>query len=271
MQELNYFDIIYDSLRITLVDILPIILVFAFFQWGVIRKGLPHWKKMLTGMGMVVLGLAIFIVGLEECIFPLGTSMSQQLTDPQFLMENSPALSSLADGVRIGAEFYFEVIAFGFLIGFSTTLAEPALIAVALKAKEISTGAISTWGLRIAVAFGVGVGVALGVFRIIEGTPLHYFIIAGYVVLMIQTFFAPKFIVPLAYDSGGVTTSTVTVPLLVALGVGLASNVPGRSPLLDGFGLIAFASLFPMISVLAYAMIQERFLRAPDSAIKQNP
>ena len=163
------------------------------------------------------------------------------------------------------------MIAFGFLIGFSTTLAEPALIAVALKAKEISTGAISAWGLRIAVAFGVGVGVALGVLRIIEGTPIHYYIIAGYVVLMIQTFFAPKFIVPLAYDSGGVTTSTVTVPLLVALGVGLASNVPGRSPLLDGFGLIAFASLFPMISVLAYAMIQERFLRAPDSAIKQNP
>lgn len=268
MEELNYFDIIYDSLRITLLDILPIILVFAFFQWGVIRKGLPHWRKILSGMGMVVVGLAIFIVGLEECIFPLGTSMSQQLTDPKFLMGDSPALQ---DGVRIGAEFYFEVIAFGFLIGFSTTLAEPALIAVALKAREISTGAISTWGLRIAVAFGVGVGVSLGVFRIIQGTPIHYYIISGYVVLMIQTFFAPKFIVPLAYDSGGVTTSTVTVPLLVALGVGLASNVPGRSPLLDGFGLIAFASLFPMISVLTYAMIQERFLRVPDSGNEQNP
>ena len=269
MEELNYLDIIYDSLRITLMDILPIILVFAFFQWGVIRKGLPHWKKMLTGMGMVVFGLAVFIVGLEECIFPLGTSMAQQLSDPKFVMGDSPALNSLIDGKRIGAEFYVEVILFGFLIGFSTTLAEPALIAVALKAKEISTGAISTLGLRIAVAFGVGVGVALGVFRIIEGTPIQYYIITSYIILMIQTYFAPKFIVPLAYDSGGVTTSTVTVPLLLALGLGLASNIPGSSPLLDGFGLIAFAVLFPIISVLAYAMIQKRFFsRVPDSAMK---
>lgn len=269
MQKLNYFDIIYHSLFITLMDILPIILVFAFFQWGVIRKGLPHWKKMLAGLGMVVLGLAVFIVGLKECIFPLGTSMAQQLSDPQFLMGDSFTLDSLAEGKRIGVEFYVDVILFGFLVGFSTTLAEPALIAVALKAKEISTGAISALGLRIAVALGVGTGVALGVFRIIEGTPIHYYIITGYVILMIQTYFAPKFIVPLAYDSGGVTTSTVTVPLLVALGLGLASNVPGRSPLLDGFGLIAFASLFPMISVLAYAMIQERFFsRVPDSAMK---
>ncbi len=269
MEELNYLDIIYDSLRITLLDILPIILVFAFFQWGVIRKGLPHWKKMLTGMGMVVFGLAVFIVGLEECIFPLGTSMAHQLSDPQFLMDDSPALNSLTEDQRIGAEFYVEVILFGFLVGFSTTLAEPALIAVALKAKEISTGAISTLGLRIAVALGVGTGVALGVFRIIEGTPLHYYIITGYVILMIQTYFAPKFIVPLAYDCGGVTTSTITVPLLLALGLGLASNIPGSSPLLDGFGLIAFAVLFPIISVLAYAMIQKRFFsRVTDSAMK---
>lgn len=267
MQEFNYVDIIYDSLAVTLRDILPIILVFAFFQWGVIRKGLPHWKKILTGMGMVVFGLAVFIVGLEECIFPLGTSMAQQLSDPQFLMGDAFNGDSYTEDERIGVEFYFEVISFGFLIGFSTTLAEPALIAVAMKAKEISTGAISTWGLRIAVAVGVGIGVALGSFRIIEGTPLHYYIITGYVVLLIQTYFAPKFIIPLAYDSGGVTTSTVTVPLLVALGLGLASNVPGSSVLLDGFGLIAFASLFPMISVLAYAMIQERFFsRVPDSA-----
>jgi len=243
MEELNYLELIYDSLRITLMDILPIILVFVFFQWGFIRKGLPHWKKMLAGMGMVVLGLAVFIVGLEEFIFPLGTSMAQQLSDPQFLMADSPTLDSLTDEKRIGAEFYVEVILFGFLVGFSSTLAEPALIAVALKAKEISTGAISTLGLRIAVAFGVGVGVALGVFRIIEGSPIHYYIVTGYVILMIQTYFAPKFIVPLAYDTGGVTTSTVTVPLLVALGLGLASNVPGSSPLLDGFGVVGMVSL----------------------------
>ena len=198
--------------------------------------------------------------------------MAQQLSDPKFLMKNSESLNTSTSEPLIGAGFYIEVILFGFLIGFATTLAEPALIAVALKAKEISTGAISTLGLRIAVAFGVGFGVALGSFRIIEGTPIHYYIIAGYVVLMIQTYFAPKFIIPLAYDSGGVTTSTVTVPLLVALGLGLASNVPDRSPLLDGFGLIAFASLFPMISVLAYAMIQERFFsRVPDSTMKRDP
>lgn len=272
MAELHYIDIIFDSLFITLMGILPIILVFAFFQWAVIRKKLPHWRKLLAGMGMVVLGLAVFIVGLEECIFPLGTSMAQQLSDPAFLMGDSSPLNSLSDGKRIGAEFYIEVILFGFLIGFSTTLAEPALIAVALKAKEVSTGAISTLGLRMAVAFGVGVGVALGAFRIIEGTPIQYYIITGYIILMIQTYFAPKFIVPLAYDSGGVATSTVTVPLLVALGLGLASNVPGSSLLLDGFGLIAFACLFPMISVLAYAMIQKRFFsRVPDSGTKLNP
>ena len=267
MEELNYIDIIYDSLFITMMDILPIVLVFVFFQWGVIRKTPPHLKKTLSGLVMVIVGLAVFIVGLEECIFPLGTAMAEQLTDPAFVMGVSA--DPLSEGKRIGAEFYVEIILFGFFIGFSTTLAEPALIAVALKAREISTGAISTWGLRIAVALGVGVGVALGAFRIIQGTPLHYYIISGYVVLLIQTYFAPKFIVPLAYDSGGVTTSTVTVPVLVALGLGLASNVPGSSPLLDGFGLIAFASLFPMISVLAYAMIQERFFsRTPESARK---
>ena len=140
MQELNYFDIIYDSLFITLMDILPIVVVFAFFQWGVIRKELPHWKKILTGMGMVIIGLSVFIVGLEEGIIPLGKSMAKQLSDPHFLMGGSSSLDSLIEEQRIGAEFYFEVILFGFLIGFSTTLAEPALIAVALKAKEISTG-----------------------------------------------------------------------------------------------------------------------------------
>ena len=259
MPELNYLDIIMDSLFITLMDIIPILLVFAFFQWGVIKKNPPHLRKVMGGLGMVLVGLAVFIVGLEECIFPLGTSMAQQLSDPQFLMDGKASANTINSGARIPPEFYFEVIAFGWLIGFSTTLAEPALIAVAMKAREISTGAISSLGLRIAVAFGVGTGVALGAYRIIEGTPLQYYIITGYVILLIQTYFAPKFIVPLAYDSGGVTTSTVTVPLLVALGLGLASNVPEGSPLLDGFGLIAFASLFPMISVLAYAMIQQRF------------
>jgi hypothetical protein len=139
----------------------------------------------------------------------------------------------------------------------STTIAEPSLIAVAIKAEEVSGGAIGTWGLRIAVAIGVAIGIALGTYRIVTGTPLHYYIMVGYVIVILQTFFAPRLIVPLAYDSGGVTTSTVTVPLVAALGLGLAETVPGRSPLIDGFGLIAFASLFPMISVMAYAQLSE--------------
>jgi hypothetical protein len=152
---------------------------------------------------------------------------------------------------------YVYVYLFAAAIGFSTTVAEPSLLAVAIKAQEVSGGAISTWGLRIAVAIGVGLGIALGTFRIVSGTPLHYYIIAGYVIVIIQTAFAPKTIIALAYDSGGVTTSTVTVPLVTALGLGLASTVPGRSALLDGFGLIAFASLFPMITVMGYAQISE--------------
>ena len=139
----------------------------------------------------------------------------------------------------------------------STTLAEPSLIAVALKAQEVSGGAIGFWGLRIAVALGVAIGLAIGTYRIVTGTPLHYYIIAGYLLVVILTFFTPKLMVPLAYDSGGVATSTVTVPLVVALGLGLAESVPGRSVLIDGFGLIAFACLFPIISVMAYAQLSE--------------
>ena len=143
----------------------------------------------------------------------------------------------------------------GAAIGFATTIAEPSLIAVAIKAREVSGSAISNWGLRIAVALGVAISLAVGTFRIVTGTPLYLFMIVGYVIVIVQTFFAPRLIVPLAYDSGGVTTSTVTVPLVTALGLGLASTVPGRSALLDGFGLIALASLFPMITVMAYAQI----------------
>jgi Protein of unknown function (DUF1538) len=142
-------------------------------------------------------------------------------------------------------------------IGFATTFAEPSLLAVAYKAEEISGGAIQALGLRIAVSVGVAFGIALGTFRIVTGTELYFYIISGYVVVIIQTLFAPKMIIGLAYDSGGVTTSTVTVPLVTALGLGLAQAVPGRNPLVDGFGLIAFASLFPIIAVLAYAQIAQ--------------
>jgi hypothetical protein len=149
------------------------------------------------------------------------------------------------------------VYIFAFAIGASTTIAEPSLIAVAIKANEVSGGAIGVWGLRLAVALGVAIGISLGSWRIVTGYPIHWFIICGYIVVVVQTLFAPKLIIPLAYDSGGVTTSTVTVPLVAALGLGLAETVPGRSALIDGFGLIAFASLFPIITVMGYAQMIE--------------
>jgi hypothetical protein len=253
------FEILGIAVRGTLLDILPIILVLTFFQIAAIRKYIPNLRKKLVGLVLVVLGLGIFIVGLEQCVFPIGTQMANQLTDITFLAGNNPLkLRILQNSKDIAPGVYLWTYIFAFLIGFSTTLAEPALIAVAYKARDISTEAISAWGLRIAVALGVAVGVTLGVYRIVTGDPLHYYIASGYGFLLILTWFAPKQIVPLAYDSGGVTTSTVTVPLIAALGIGLASNVPGRSPLIDGFGLIAFASLFPMFTVMAYAMISEK-------------
>jgi hypothetical protein len=176
--------------------------------------------------------------------------MAQQLTDPEFLHATRISVVGALDW-----EDYHWVYIFAAAIGFSTTLAEPALIAVSIKANSVSGGAVGVWGLRVAVAIGVGFGVSLGCYRIISGLPLHHFIAAGYMVVIAQTLVAPKMIVPLAYDSGGVTTSTVTVPLITALGLGLAEAVPGRSALLDGFGLVAFASLFPIISVLAYGQL----------------
>jgi hypothetical protein len=152
---------------------------------------------------------------------------------------------------------YGWVYLFAALIGFATTIAEPALIAVAYKAYHVSGGTISQWGLRLVVAFGVASGIALGTFRIVTGTPLFLYIAAGYLIVVIQTIFAPKAIIPLAYDSGGVTTSTVTVPLVAALGLGLSATIPGRNPALDGFGLIAFASLFPIITVMGYAQFTQ--------------
>lgn len=246
----------------TIRDVFPIIGVILFFQLAVIRKRFVHLGRLVYGSCLVIAGLAIFIVGLEEGIFPLGESMTRQLTDFHFLAGGDKNLiNEIEQSGFIQPGLYVWTYVFAFLIGFSTTLAEPALIAVALKAEEITTGGISFWGLRIAVALGVAIGIALGCHRIIIGSPLHWYIIAGYIVVIIQTYFAPKIIVPLAYDSGGVTTSTVTVPLVAALGIGLAGHVPGRSVLIDAFGLIAFASLFPIITVLGYGIIGEYFER----------
>ena len=228
-------------------DVAPVVIFLFAFQLLVLRERIPDLVPILVGFVFVTVGLGLFLVGLEESLFPLGRLMAQQLTDPVFLEKVSGHIGE----TLVWQDFYW-VYLFAAAIGFATTLAEPALMAVSIKANTVSGGAIGVWGLRVAVAIGVGVGVGLGCYRIIVGLPLHYFIAAGYLVVVVQTAIAPKLIVPLAYDSGGVTTSTVTVPLITALGLGLAEAVPGRSPLLDGFGLVAFASLFPIISVLAY-------------------
>lgn len=225
-----------------LYDLLPIILVITFFQLVVIRQPFPDLMEVLIGGLFVVVGLALFVEGLEISLFPVGESMAYALTKKGSL---------------------FWLLLFAFALGFSTTIAEPALIAIANEAGRITAGAglirdeaghVSNYvlGLRITVAISVGCAILLGVFRILKGWPLHYLIIGGYLLVMLMTIFAPQEIIGLAYDAGGVTTSTITVPLVTALGVGLSSTIRGRSPLVDGFGLIALASLFPMIFVMGY-------------------
>ncbi|MDP6565310.1 MAG: DUF1538 domain-containing protein [Alphaproteobacteria bacterium] len=233
----------------TVRDVLPIVLVIFGFQYLIIRRPIANLRRIVIGFVYVVIGLTFFLVGLEQALFPLGELMAAQLTDPAFIH----GAGAVVEGVRW--QDYYWVYIFAAAIGFSATIAEPALIAVAIKANQVSGGAIGVWGLRISVAIGVAVGISLGVFRIVTGTPLHWYIMVGYIVVIIQTARSQRTIIPLAYDSGGVTTSTVTVPLVTALGLGLATAIPGRSPLLDGFGLIAFASLFPMISVMGYAQL----------------
>jgi len=238
-----------DTLAMTVTDILAVVALLLFFQLVVLRRPLPNWRKIVVGFVFVLVGLTLFLDGLEMALFPVGKIMARQLSAPSFVFgtETAPA----------GAAWhaYGWVLVFGALIGFTTTIAEPALIAVSYKAQEVTRGGLKQWGLRLAVAAGVSVGIAVGTFRIITGTPLEYYIMAGYVIVVIQTLFAPREMIALAYDSGGVTTSTVTVPLVTALGLGLTETVPGRDPVLDGFGLIAFASVFPMMSVLGYAQI----------------
>ena len=231
----NWMDIFWDLVAVVR-DVLPILAVIFFFQYLVIKKPVAHMHKVAIGIVLVILGLYAFIVGLEMGLFPIGETIAFQLT----AMKND-----------------LLIYLFGFLIGFSTTMAEPSLLVIAIKAKEVSEGRINDMVLRVSVAIGVAAGIALGAYRIVVGDPLHYYIIAGYAVVIVLTWVAPKYIVPIAYDSGGVTTSTVTVPLVAALGLGLAENIEGRNPLIDGFGLIAFASLFPMITVMGYGIYAE--------------
>ena len=226
-------------------DLLPVILVIAFFQVFVLQKPIPNMEQLFVGVILVVMGLSLFVKGLEMGLFPIGESMAYAFA-------------------RKGSVFW--LMAFAFALGFATTIAEPALIAVADKAAEVAAigGHISNTehartnyasGLRLTVAFSVGFAIILGVLRIIKGWPIQYLIIGGYMGVVVMTFFAPQEIIGIAYDSGGVTTSTITVPLVTALGVGLASSIKGRNPMVDGFGLIAFASLTPMIFVMAYGML----------------
>ncbi|MCL7420838.1 MAG: DUF1538 domain-containing protein [Methylobacter sp.] len=257
IEYLNHFA---QTLLATGRDVLPIVGIIVGFQLLVIRRPLPYPKKTLIGFLYVLLGIAFFLEGLNMALFPLGSLMAEQLTSPEFLgIDPQQSVNWLS---------YCWVYVFAACIGFATALAEPSLLAVAIKAEEISAGAINAWGLRLAVSLGVAFGLALGTFRIVTGTELYLFIIVSYLVVIIQTLFAPKIIIGLAYDSGGVTTSTVTVPLVTALGLGLASHVPGRNPLLDGFGLIAFACLFPIIAVLGYAKLAELRARRTNSKLQ---
>jgi hypothetical protein len=225
-------------------DLAPIIIVVAFFQLVVLQQAIPNVNDILVGTLLVVVGLALFVRGLEMGLFPIGESLAYAFA-------------------RKGSLFW--LLSFAFALGFGTTVAEPALIAVAKEAAQVAAQgqviepteeAMDAYamGLRLTVALAVGIAILVGVIRIIKGWPIHYLIISGYIGVVIMTGFAPDEIVGIAYDSGGVTTSTITVPLVTALGVGLASSIKGRNPMVDGFGLIAFASLTPMIFVMGYGM-----------------
>nr|WP_251048306.1 DUF1538 domain-containing protein [Halomonas sp. ISL-56] len=215
-------------------DVLPIILTILFFQYIVLRRGLSNPRKIVFGFVLVIFGLYAFVVGLKMGLFPIGTSMAEQL---------------------IELERFGFIYLFAFMIGFATTMAEPALLAVGKQAEEAAAGRINGSAIRLLVALGVAIGISIGVHRIIVGGSMHYYIMGGYTLVIILTALAPKYIVALAYDLGGVTTSEVTVPLVTALGIGLAANIEGRSVLIDGFGLIAFASIFPIVTVMTYAIV----------------
>ena len=236
---------ILTRLRQAAMDLAPIVLVIAFFQLVVIRQPLPQIGEMLIGTLLVVIGLSMFIQGLEMALFPVGEEMAQALSQKGSLT---------------------WLLIFAFALGFSTTVAEPALIAISKEAAQVAMqgGLLAddpqvmnsyALGLRYTVAVSVGMAILLGVLRILLGWPIHYLIIGGYILVMLITIVAPEEIIGIAYDAGGVTTSTITVPLVTALGVGLATVIRGRNPLLDGFGLIAFASLVPMIFVMGYGIV----------------
>lgn len=221
-------------------DVLPIIITILFFQYLILRRRLSSPKQILFGFLLVIIGLYAFVVGLKLGLFPIGSAMAEQL---------------------IGRDQLFYIYLFAFMIGFATTMAEPALLAVGQQAEEAAAGKVKGNTIRLLVALGVAVGISIGVHRIIIGGSMHYFIMAGYSIVILLTVFAPRYIIALAYDLGGVTTSEVTVPLITALGIGLATHIEGRNVLIDGFGLIAFASIFPIVTVMIYAIITDWFFQ----------
>lgn len=227
-------------------DVLPIILTILFFQYLVLRRGLSNPRKVAFGFLLVIFGLYAFVVGLKMGLFPIGTSMAEQL---------------------IAHDRMLLVYLFAFMIGFATTMAEPALIAIGQQAEQAASGRLDGNAIRILVAIGVAIGITIGVHRIIAGGSMHYYIMGGYMLVILLTALAPRYIVALAYDLGGVTTSEVTVPLITALGIGLAMHIEGRNVLIDGFGLIAFASIFPIVTVMLYAIVMEQIKKRSEVPI----
>ena len=240
MMQFNFF---LKLLKDSFLDLLPIFLVIVFFQLAIIQHIPDNWISTSIGLIIVGFGLALFLQGLEIGIFPLGENLSRDFARSKW----------------IGWIFLF-----GFLIGFGTTIAEPVLLVVASKAQVISDGRIDETILRLVVAFSVGFALVIGIFRIIKGHPIHYYIIAGYIIVIIVTSFSPNEIIGLSYDLGGVTTSTVTVPIIASIGIGLSSAIKGRNPVIDGFGLIAFAALTPMIFVQIYGILVYNFFDIED-------
>lgn len=243
-------EIFFDTFLDTMLDVAPIVLLIGSFQLFVIKKNMPNLKSVMIGALFVIFGLTFFLMGLEQALFPVGETMAKQLSNQDFIKQSYTGNPS-------NWQAYYLIYIFAFFIGFATTIAEPSLYAVALKANEVSGGTINTLTLRLTVAIGVAFALAVGSYRIVVGDSLMLYILGGYMVVIVQTLFVKKDMVALAYDSGGVTTSTVTVPIVAALGIGLATTVPGRNPAIDGFGLIAFASVFPIITVLGYAQYND--------------
>jgi len=239
-----------QSLSLIALDILPIAAILFSFQFLVLRKPLLHTRQIITGFLLTWVGLSLFLVGLEITLFPLGSLMAEQLIRSDTVAETG--------GFQQEWGTYLWVYLFALSMGAATTMAEPSLIAVAARACELSSGAIRPVPLRIAVALGVALGMTLGCWRIVTGISLIGIVALLYLVLVIQTRFSPSFIIPIAYDSGGVTTSTITIPIIAALGMGLANAIPGRDPLTDGFGLIILSCMMPMITVLGYAQLAAR-------------